>query len=423
MNATPALRIGDVARLSGVRAATLHKWQARYGLLDPARTPGGHRLYSHDDVERVRAVVALVRAGWAVSAAAGATAGATQERGHVGVDADTLEEFLAALHRRDARGATAVVDRLLAADASPEMVLLDLLVPAQLEVGSRWQADRWSVADEHACTAIVDRLLARLTLTFDPVIGAGEVVVVCAEDDWHVLPARMFAELLRLHGWSVTFLGGSVPAEHLARFLADNRPVAVALSCTVPLFLPGAVRSIAAAHDVGVPVLAGGRAFGHSSRRAVTVGADAWAGDASSAAGVFTEWLRAAPQLAQPDVDLGTWQQLELVRPSLVSESLRRLSETVPASTAFDARQACTREDFNSIVEFVGVSVLVRDPDLLMEFLAWLDEVLQARGLPPSVLVDSLRLVTAVMADADVPAQAVALLSDAVADRTQACSR
>jgi len=232
----------------------------------------------------------------------------------------------------------------------------------------------------------------------------------------------MFAELLRLHGWSVTFLG-SVPAEHLARFLADNRPVAVALSCAVPLFLPGAVRSIAAAHDVGVPVLAGGRAFGHSSRRAVTVGADAWAGDASSAAGVFTEWLRAAPQLAQPDVDLGTWQQLELVRPSLVSESLRRLSETVPASAAFDARQlAPTREDFNYIVEFVGVSVLVRDPDLLMESLAWLDEVLQARGLPPSGLVDGLRLVTAVMADADVPAQAVALLSDAVADRTQACS-
>jgi methanogenic corrinoid protein MtbC1 len=46
-------------------------------------------------------------------------------------------------------------------------------------------------------------------------------VVTCAEGEWHSLPARMVAEVLRLHGWQVTFLGASTPADHLRRLLTE----------------------------------------------------------------------------------------------------------------------------------------------------------------------------------------------------------
>jgi len=35
---TPALRIGAVARRTGVAVATLRAWEARYGVLRPSRT-------------------------------------------------------------------------------------------------------------------------------------------------------------------------------------------------------------------------------------------------------------------------------------------------------------------------------------------------------------------------------------------------
>ena len=60
-NAT--LPIRKMAALTGVNAVTLRAWERRYGLIRPARTPKGHRLYSPDQVERIRRVVALVERG------------------------------------------------------------------------------------------------------------------------------------------------------------------------------------------------------------------------------------------------------------------------------------------------------------------------------------------------------------------------
>jgi DNA-binding transcriptional MerR regulator len=66
---SPGLRIGEVARRAGVTTATLRAWEARYGLLPPARTAGGHRLYREADVGRVQAVRQLVNRGWSVAGA------------------------------------------------------------------------------------------------------------------------------------------------------------------------------------------------------------------------------------------------------------------------------------------------------------------------------------------------------------------
>jgi hypothetical protein len=68
---TPGLRIGELARRTGVAATTLRAWEARYGLVAPARTAGGQRLYREVDVARVRAVRDLVGAGWSLQAAVG----------------------------------------------------------------------------------------------------------------------------------------------------------------------------------------------------------------------------------------------------------------------------------------------------------------------------------------------------------------
>jgi CheY-like chemotaxis protein len=57
--------IGAVAAMTSVPPATLRTWEERYGVIVPTRSRGGHRLYSRDDVERLRFVAERVAEGLA----------------------------------------------------------------------------------------------------------------------------------------------------------------------------------------------------------------------------------------------------------------------------------------------------------------------------------------------------------------------
>lgn len=54
--------ITTAAELSGAPSQSLRLWE-RHGLLAPARTDGGTRRYSADDVDRIRRITALVATG------------------------------------------------------------------------------------------------------------------------------------------------------------------------------------------------------------------------------------------------------------------------------------------------------------------------------------------------------------------------
>lgn len=60
--ATEGRRIGDLARASGLTVRALHHYED-VGLLRPARTAAGHRVYGDDDVDRLYRVIALRRLG------------------------------------------------------------------------------------------------------------------------------------------------------------------------------------------------------------------------------------------------------------------------------------------------------------------------------------------------------------------------
>jgi len=55
--------IGAVARMLDLPAATLRNWEERYETIVPYRSPGGHRLYSRDQVEELRLVANEVARG------------------------------------------------------------------------------------------------------------------------------------------------------------------------------------------------------------------------------------------------------------------------------------------------------------------------------------------------------------------------
>ncbi|MBV8296201.1 MAG: PAS domain S-box protein, partial [Acidimicrobiia bacterium] len=64
-----AMRIGELARRTGIAAGTLRAWERRFGLLSPVRSGGGQRRYQEADVERVLVVRRLIGEGLTLAAA------------------------------------------------------------------------------------------------------------------------------------------------------------------------------------------------------------------------------------------------------------------------------------------------------------------------------------------------------------------
>ncbi|MFI2212387.1 B12-binding domain-containing protein [Streptomyces sp. NPDC020141] len=308
-------------------------------------------------------------------------------------DVQTLRDRLwKAVTGRDEHRAADIVLTALTDGVDAETILLDLIAPVQAKIGAQWAANRLSVAQEHAASAITERVIAALAhhpaLRTPPALG--RVTVACVDQEWHVLPARLLAEVLTLRGWRVDFLGAQVPTPHLISHLHHHGADAVALSSSIPTRLPTAHAAITACQAIGIPVLAGGAAFGPDGRYARQLGANAWAPDARAAARQLADGIP-PPSLAAgrqqiDDLPHLADQEYTLVARSqgqLVKSVLNQLEERFPATAAYTtAQRERTAEDIGHIVDFLAAALYTDDDDLFTTFITWTAGILTARHVP-----------------------------------------
>ena len=304
---------------------------------------------------------------------------------------ERLPELLAHLERTALVDAARLVGDLAAGGTPVPRIVEDLLAPAQVEVGHRWATARWSVAQEHAATAIIETVLTTASLrapAAPPADGDPSRVLVCAEGEWHALAARMAAESLRGHGVAVTFLGPSLPSEVLSEFLADLAPTALGVSCSLGFALPGALRCVEAAHAAGVPALAAGRAFGSDGLRAQRLGADAWVPSTEAAVHVLQGWARTAPEAAAPALPRDAeWERLAEDSTPFGDVALRALLARRPGLESFSpALVQRLRKDVQYALRYAAAAQLVGDAGVLVEHARWLADVLDARTVPRAVV-------------------------------------
>jgi MerR family transcriptional regulator, light-induced transcriptional regulator len=225
------LRIGEVSRRTGVAVPTLRAWERRYGLLEPARTEGGHRLYSQADVERVRAMSRLLDDGWAAAAAAREVlrtpATVTPLRpveasGPVTAAERLVARLRAAMDAFDAQAADAAVDDVFARLEVPR-ALDEVLLPVLRSVGDGWQEDPRVIAREHFASNTLRPRLQRLLGTA-PRSAARSCLAAAPEGEDHDLGLLAAAAVAADAGWRVHYLGARMPTPALERSVAELRP-------------------------------------------------------------------------------------------------------------------------------------------------------------------------------------------------------
>ncbi|MGT2525947.1 cobalamin B12-binding domain-containing protein [Streptomyces nojiriensis] len=311
------------------------------------------------------------------------------------------EEVWESVTALDEPAAVGSVLRALDDGVAPESVLLEVIGRVQGRVGEEWVANRISVAQEHAATAMNERAVAALAL--HPAARTeprhGRITVACVDGEWHALPARLLAEVLRIRGWHVDYLGAQVPAPHLIAHVHRTGPDAVALSGSIPTRLPVAHATITACQAVGTPVIVGGAAFGPGGRYARLLGADAWAPDARTAADELARRPLPRPRPGHQAIDDLPHlkdQEYTLVvrsRPRLVREVLAELEDAYPAVRDYtEAQRERAAEDLSHIVEFLATALYIDDEELFGGFLLWTADVLHARGVPAASLLSALTL-------------------------------
>jgi methanogenic corrinoid protein MtbC1 len=316
--------------------------------------------------------------------------------------AQVREQLWGAVIDCDEYAAVASIYAAMDAGLPAEDALLDVIAPVQFKIGSEWAANRVSVAQEHAASAINERVIG--ALAHHPAgrttSHAGKVTVACVDGEWHALPARLLAETLRLRGWRVDFLGAQVPTPHLIAHLHQSGPDAVALSCSIPTRLPTAHAAITACQAAGVAVLAGGAAFGADGRYARQLGADAWAPDARAAAELLAAGFLSThlSSSRQPIDDLPHLIDQEYTTVSqtstqLVQETMASLEARIPAMRDYtELQRQRTAEDVASIVHFLVAGLYTDDDALFTGFITWTADILTARGVPAATLFPALDL-------------------------------
>jgi DNA-binding transcriptional MerR regulator len=226
------LRIGELSRRSGVSPELLRAWERRYGLLEPARSAGGLRLYSPDDLARVQAMQQHLAEGLAAAEAAALATGATRRNDeHVAVPA-AKDELAAAMAGFDDGEAHAVFDSLLAR-LSVDALLRDVVVPYLHELGERWERGDVSIAQEHFASTLLRGRLLGLARGWGRGIGP-VAILACAPGEHHDLGLLAFGLALRERGWRIVYLGTDTPIESVADAARSCSPAVIVVSAVDP---------------------------------------------------------------------------------------------------------------------------------------------------------------------------------------------
>ncbi len=259
---TTDVTLQEAAEFLGVHYMTAYRY-VRLGTLQAHKSGNVWRV-RRDDLDMFRAAVPAV--------------------GVARPPAPWAERLESRLLAGDGGGAWGVIEAALASGGDPRSIYLDVITPAMVSIGERWERGELDIAMEHRASGVASRIVGRLGPRFTRRGRTlGTVLVGAPAGERHALPISMVADLIRLEGYEVSDLGADTPPASFAMAAAGlDRLVAVGISVTSPMNLGSARDTIVSLRGQlnNVPVMVGGNAVQSDDMR-LDLGADLWVQDSA----------------------------------------------------------------------------------------------------------------------------------------------
>jgi DNA-binding transcriptional MerR regulator len=268
------LPIRTVSILTGVNAVTIRAWERRYGLITPQRTPKGHRLYTHQDVEHIKQIVDLLKQGISVghvkplldqSPDDASTQPATD-------DGDSWKHYqdsmLDAIEKFDEPALDSSYNDALSL-YPVDIVNQRLTTPLLRLLGERWSLREAGVAEEHFFSVYLRNKLGTRIHHMNQRSHAPVLLLACLPGELHEIGLLFFALSAISNGYRVLILGANTPLQQIPAVL-ERKPCAGVILSSSAKPARGVIDSglPELASHISVPVFVGGKAA-ESHRKAL----------------------------------------------------------------------------------------------------------------------------------------------------------
>jgi DNA-binding transcriptional MerR regulator/methylmalonyl-CoA mutase cobalamin-binding subunit len=238
-----------VSQMTGLSAFVIRAWEKRYNVVIPSRTDTNRRLYSDEDIKKLRLLNQAVQKGHNIGGIAKLSideiksvlesdqvGSAVVEDSPADMFSDVDSMISKCIETIKAYDAKALETILLKASSKMSQPLLieNLIIPLVYKVGDMWHDGTIRVANEHLASAVFRSFLTNLIEQHIPAENAPIIISATPRGQDHEFGALIAGVTAAAVGWKVIYLGPNLPMEEIAAVTDSLDAKAVALSIVYP---------------------------------------------------------------------------------------------------------------------------------------------------------------------------------------------
>jgi len=269
-----------VSQMTGLSVHVIRAWEKRYNVVEPDRTDTNRRLYSEEDIEKLKLLNNALHLGHHIGGIANLSlielknllpkesSDSTEIKNDTvpinseKIVAEILADSMEAIKNYDAKKLESILLNASARLTQP-ILIEELIIPLVYKVGDLWHSGEIRVANEHLASSVVRGFLFNLLESYSLNDSAPVMVSATPRGQEHELGALIVGVVAASSGWKVIYLGSNLPAEEVGAVVSHLNARVVALSIVYPnddIRLKNELKKFKHLLPDGVSILVGGRA-------------------------------------------------------------------------------------------------------------------------------------------------------------------
>jgi MerR family transcriptional regulator, light-induced transcriptional regulator len=262
--------INSVSKLTGLTAFVIRAWEKRYNAVIPQRTETNRRVYSDEDIEKLKLLKDVVDSGNNIGSVANLSVQELREMLSLNpvpdkrvLPAAFLENCLTAIKSLDHRGLENYLHRA-SIEFNHQIIIDDIILPLLKEIGIHWQQGSIRIVQEHLASAVIRTFLYNLRDSYKPGEYSPKILVTTPIGQIHEFGALIASIVASSEGWDAVYLGPDLPSAEIISAAELLRPKVIAISVVYAAednYLSKGIEELRSL-PAGVKVVAGGSGTG-----------------------------------------------------------------------------------------------------------------------------------------------------------------